>query len=186
MPLCEDGAIRPRAVELDDIVKKYTGEFRRIGKLLGNNGLAVGTGGNLSVRVTGGILVTSTKSSLGDINPDEVVFVFGSEEDKIFYVGQKKPSSETVTHWEIYKINPSVNAVVHVNTGPKDDGDTVTSEKEILYGTKELGEDTGRLLSRHDVVMMKNHGMVSVGKTLDDAAEKMIKNADRDKPYIFT
>ena len=186
MPMYEDDTIRPNNIEIGEIIKQHADEFIRIGKLLNKNGLAIGTGGNLSVRVPGGLLVTSTKSSLAYLKSDEIIFVFASEDDKIFFVGQKKPSSETITHWEIYKMNPSANAIVHVNAGPKDGSDTLISETEIPYGTKDLGEDTGKLLIKRDVVMMKNHGMISTGDDLSHAAEKIIKNADRNKPYIFT
>jgi L-fuculose-phosphate aldolase len=181
-----DGTKRPRAIRIDDIIKEHVQEFIKNGKLIDKNGLAIGHGGNLSVKVPGGILITSTGSLLSDLKPDEIVFVGAADSDFIYFTGPKNPSSETITHWVIYQKNPNARAIAHVNTGPKDSKNIVVSEREITYGTKELGEDTARLLQKTNVVMMKNHGLMAIGNSLAEATQLAIDSGDRKKPYIFT
>lgn len=181
----EFGILRPDPMHIDTVIKEHVPAFIENGKLLEENGLVVGTGGNLSMRVPGGILITSTQSLISDLKSDEIVFVFAADREHVYYVGSKKPSSETITHWVIYQERPDVQAISHVNTGPKDSKDITISKEEIAYGTIDLGYDTAAYLKKVDVVMMRNHGMMIVGQSLSEATKLTIETADREKPYIF-
>lgn len=184
--MVEDNSIkRPHAIRIEDVIKEHVQEFIDNGKLIDKNGLAIGSGGNMSVRVLGGILITSTGSMLSDLRPDEIVFVGAANSDAVYFTGSKKPSSETITHWMIYQKNPGVKAISHVNTGPKNSKNITVSEREIPYGTKELGDDIAMLLQKADVVMMKNHGLMAIGSSLAEATRLVIDAGDKEKPYTF-
>ena len=183
--LCEDGYIRPDMINLDVILQDSFEEFSACGKQIEESGLAVGSGGNMSMRAPGGILVTSTGSKLSNLQLDDIIFVSSADGEKLFYYGQKKPSSETVMHWTIYQVRPEIQAVAHVNVGPKDDRNILTSTKEIAYGTYELAQDTSELFKATNSVMLKNHGVITVGKSLTKATELLIDMTDKNKPYIY-
>ena len=184
--LSKDGVIRPDAIEVHDEIMKHVDDFIKCGKLLGDSGLSIGSGGNISVKMQNGILIKSGGSKLSNMTPEDVVFVTAVEDDKIYFLGPKKPSSETVMHWKIYEKRRDISAIAHVNAGPLDGVEIFVTPVEIAWGTTELGEDTAKLMENRDVLMLKNHGVVTLGKTLEEATKKIIDYADRNKGYIFT
>jgi L-fuculose-phosphate aldolase len=180
-----DGEERPEAISIQKVIDQYVQEFIDNGKKIGENGLAVGSGGNMSIKVPGGILVTSTGSNLSNLKPDDLVFVYEADENNVYYAGHKKPSSETINHWMIFKERKDIEAISHVNVGPKDEEHIVTTKKEIPYGTIELGRVAVNLLQKEDVIMLKDHGVIAVGKNLTEATNLLIESTDKEKPYIF-
>jgi ribulose-5-phosphate 4-epimerase/fuculose-1-phosphate aldolase len=181
-----DGVERPDPVNINNIIENKFNEFIESSKLIERNGLAVGSGGNLSIKVPGGILITSSGSQLSGPKLDEIIFVFYVKGNDIYYCGSKKPSSETIMHWMIYENRPDIKAISHVNVGPKDEKEIITSKDEITWGTRELGEDTANTLQNTNVMMLKNHGIIAVDKNLVDATKIVVEYADNKKPYIFT
>ncbi len=170
---------------MNKMIMKYAKEFIENGKWISERGLAIGTGGNLSVRIPGGMLITATHSPLSDLKSDDVVFVTSVDSDSIYFIGNKKPSIETIMHWKIYNARPDVFAAAHVNVGPLEDKNILISDHEIIYGTGELADDTANFLKESDIVMMKYHGLVAVGKNLHAATNLVVDSADKEKPYIY-
>jgi ribulose-5-phosphate 4-epimerase/fuculose-1-phosphate aldolase len=75
-------------------------------------GFAVGSAGNISVRLADGFLITPTNSSLGRLVPDRL-----SKLDADFaHVSGDKPSKEVFMHRAFYRARPSVGAVVHLHS----------------------------------------------------------------------
>jgi L-fuculose-phosphate aldolase len=181
----EDGATRPDSINIQTLIDKYAQDFIDCGKLIGENGLSVGIGGNLSIKVPGGILVTSTGSALDNLHADEIIFVAEANRENVYFFGSKGPSSESINHWTIYEEMPDVKAVAHVNVGPKEDKNILTTLEEIPYGTIELGLDIIPLLKKTNVAFLKNHGVVTVGQSLLEATYLLIESADKSKPFIL-
>jgi L-fuculose-phosphate aldolase len=181
----EDGATRPDSINIQTLIDKHTQEFIDCCSVIGKNGLSVGSGGNLSVRVPGGMLVTSTGSKLDNLHSDEIVFVAEANKEKVYFFGAKEPSSESINHWTIYEELPHVKAIAHVNVGPKDDKNIPSTLEDIPYGTIELGYGMIPLLKNASTVFLKNHGVVSIGQRLLEATNLLIKSADKNKPFIL-
>jgi len=175
----EDGATRPDSINIQTLIDKYAKDFIDCGNLIGKNGLSVGSGGNLSIKVPGGMLVTSTGSALDNLHADEIIFVAEANRENVYFFGLKGPSSESINHWTIYEKMPDVKAVAHVNSGPKEDKNIPTTLEEIPYGTIELGLDMIPLLRK------TNHGVVAVGQSLLRATNLLIESADKNKPFIL-
>jgi len=181
----EDGATRPDSINIQTLIDKYAQDFIDCGKLIGKNGLSVGSGGNLSIKVPGGMLVTSTGSVLDDLHADEIIFVAEANRENVYFFGSKGPSSESINHWTIYEEMPDVKAVAHVNVGPKEEKNILTTLGEIPYGTIELGLDIIPLLKRANVAFLKEHGVVTIGQSLLEATNLLIESADKSKPFIL-
>jgi L-fuculose-phosphate aldolase len=181
----EDGATRPDAINIQKLIDEHIQEFMDSGKLIGIAGLAVGSGGNLSMRVPGGMLVTSTGSALDDLKPNEIIFVAEADRDRVYFIGSKDPSSESINHWTIYKEMPEVKAIAHVNVGARDDKNIPVTPEDIPYGTIELSYGMLPLFKTTNVIMLKNHGVVTIGQNLTEATDLLIKSADKDKPHIL-
>jgi len=150
-----------------------------ISKIMSKKGLVEKKVGNISERTNEGMVITPSGYDLGSLGEDEVVLVVGYlEKPRIVEVrGKKKPSSESIMHWMIYQEFPKVNAVVHVHPKVLDDKRMPETSKEFPYGTVELAEEVVKTLkkSRKRVVILKNHGVVCVGKSLDDCKKLLFK-----------
>lgn len=183
----DDGYFRPDNVSVDvkKIVKDHIHEFVESGDLIGKAGLAIGSGGNTSIKVPGGMLITSTGSILSELKQNEIIFVIGATNEFVYFIGDKQPSSEALLHWSIYLKRPDIKAIAHVNVGAKDNVKIITSPKELPYGTNLLAQKTASILKNSDTMMMNNHGVVAVGSDLVSATKSVIEIADKNK-FKFT
>lgn len=75
-------------------------------------GHAVGSAGNISVRLTDGFLITPTNSSLGRLDARRI-----SRLDQQFaHVDGDKPSKEVFMHRAFYLARPDAGAIVHLHS----------------------------------------------------------------------
>ena len=181
----EDGATRPDSINIQTLIDKYTKDFIDCSILIGKNGLSVGSSGNLSIKVPGGMLVTSTGSALDNLHDDEIIFVAEANRENVYFFGSKDPSSESINHWTIYEEMPDVKAIAHVNVGPKEDKNIPSTLEKIPYGTIELGLDMIPLLKKTNAIFLKDHGVVTIGQRLLEATNLLIESADKNKPFIL-
>lgn len=99
--------------------------------------------------------------------------------------GMVEPSSEALTHGQIYQLDASVQCVIHAHSpdiwqaAGKIDLPSVGAE--IGYGTPEMAEAVEKLfratpVTRKKIFIMKGHedGVVSFGRSLAEASQVMI------------
>jgi ribulose-5-phosphate 4-epimerase/fuculose-1-phosphate aldolase len=83
-----------------------------LGASLFARGYAVGSAGNISVRVADGFLITPTNSSLGRLDASRI-----SKLDLDFaHVSGDAPSKEVFMHRAFYRARPQAGAVVHLHS----------------------------------------------------------------------
>ena len=148
--------------------------------------------GNVTVKVAEGrYLATQTGVSKADITPDKIGLI--DDEFNIIEAAEGwRPSSEVKMHLKCYHDRPDVGAVVHahppVSTGfacahlPIDDYcmiETVIAVGSVPltpYGTPstdEVPEAIEPYLQEHDVMLLENHGALTVGADLTTAYYRM-------------
>ena len=99
----------------------------------------------------------------------------------------KVPSMETNLHVCVYQKRPDVNSVVHVHSPyatafafsnkklrqlegfGEITGEYVTEVDYYPPGSKKLAKYASDALKNEDKVLLKNHGLISVGKNIDEA-----------------
>lgn len=163
-------------------IKNFKKDIIDIGRLLWDKDLASGLNGNISVRVDENkYLLTGRGTCLGRLGFDDIVFL--DLEGKVFGKGQ--PSSEKLLHSEIYKNFPESKAVIHTHltyaSGYFHANDTltpITFESRLYLGEiKCLEQFTPTVtdikpvidaLKKNSIVVLKNHGVLAMGKTLFD------------------
>lgn len=142
-----------------------------------------GSLGNLSFRFRKGFIITASGLRLKkNLTDDCFVYVVSYNERKnLFFVyGSRNPSSESIMHYFIYKKRKDVNAVFHghderILKAGKRLGIPITTV-ELPYGTKELAIEVAKTLGKtHKFIIMKNHGFVSVGKTMEEAGNLAVR-----------
>lgn len=140
--------------------------------------------GNLSVRVPEGFLVKGGGIELGEMEPENVVLVhdYGHGSNTLIASGLREPSSESIMHYLIYQRMPGVNAVVHAHDQlalEEQDLDYPVTEREEPYGTPELAEQALDALREGNYVVLRNHGSVVVGGSLQEAVDLMLEVHDK-------
>lgn len=180
-----------------DIVKQLID----LGKLLHDRNYTPGYSGNISVRCGDKIIITTSGSANGFLSEDDFV--------EIDYAGNpqdinKKPSSEKMLHIEYYKLREDVNCVVHVHSAAlssfagaaKDLMEPVMIENVCYFGGIPLAEygmpssvdlvkETSKYFKDYTVVLMKNHGVIVGGKSIQDAYLKLEMAEEYAKTVIY-
>ncbi|MFW6098143.1 MAG: class II aldolase/adducin family protein [Chloroflexota bacterium] len=152
-------------------------------------GLARGSGGNISARLDDGrILITPSGLALDDTTPENIVCVHlqtGEWEAAEPYI----PSKETGFHSEIYAARPDVGAIVHCHAPYATSyavrrmdipyvTDAAFKQPPVVHvpyapsGTQELAQNVGQAArSRADfrVMLLDEHGVIAVGADLMEA-----------------
>lgn len=143
-----------------------------------------GSSGNLSFRIVelqNEFIITGTKIGLKEnLGNDKFVTVRRCDFDnhRVFVEGIKEPSSESFLHGAIYNNRPDINAIFHGHSEVllKNSGKSglIETKRESNYGTTELAESVLEILSDLDFFIIKNHGFVSLGKSIDEAGKRVM------------
>lgn len=141
-----------------------------------------GSYGNLSFRARwtrnyNAFIITTAKTGLGALTNECFVKVSGVDlKQGIAYAhGAKEPSSESMVHYVIYRERPEINAIFHGHSPEilvaAERLGIPETEREAPYGTRESVEEVIRILDYKDFLLMKNHGFLALGKTMQEAGE---------------
>ena len=159
-----------------------------IAQKLIETGLNKGTAGNVSVRLkengSDGFLVTPSGMVVEDMSAASMVqmqFDGSYEQGKI-------PSSEWRFHRDILASRADINAVIHTHSMfattlaclHKDippfhymiavtGGDTIRCASYALFGSQALSDNALAALIDRKACLLANHGMIALGRDLDDA-----------------
>ena len=186
-----------------------------IAQKLIETGLNKGTAGNASVRLkengSDGFLITPSGMAVEDMSAASVVqmqFDGSYEQGKI-------PSSEWRFHRDILASRTDVNAIVHTHSMfattlaclHKDippfhymiavvGGDTIRCAPYALFGSQALSNNALAALIDRKACLLANHGMIALGRDLDDAlavtievenlCEQYWRALQLGKPHILT
>jgi L-ribulose-5-phosphate 4-epimerase len=160
--------------------------------------LVVWTMGNVSARdpETGLIVIKPSGIRYEQLSPQNMVVV---DVDGQVVEGALKPSSDTASHCYIYRHLPEVNGVVHTHsryatafaalgmpipcflTGMADEfGGEIPCGCFALIGGEEIGQEVVKCLSgsRSPAVIMQNHGVFTVGKSVEAAVKAAVMAED--------
>ena len=150
-------------------------------------GLTVGTWGNISVRdrETNLIYISPSGIDYEAIREEDIVVL---DNDLEVVDGSATPAIEKVMHVAVLNAREDVNAVIHIHPlyssvlgvngmelpGISEDfvqivGDKMICAEYALPGTPELARNAVKALGDRNAVLLPNHGTLCVGKDLKDA-----------------
>lgn len=147
--------------------------------------LTRGSSGNMSMRSDDGLFITPSALPANSIRADQIVQMSMEGE----WGGEFKPSSEWRIHRDIYQVRPDAGGVVHVHSPfavslsclhksipsfhymiAVAGGKVIPCADYALFGTADLSEAVLRALGNDlKACLMANHGLVTLGKTLEQA-----------------
>jgi ribulose-5-phosphate 4-epimerase/fuculose-1-phosphate aldolase len=160
----------------------------RLAASLFQRGYAVGSAGNISVRIEDGFLITPTNSCLGFLDPAKI----SKLDCEGRHIAGDPPSKEVFLHAAFYETRPGTGAVVHLHStyatatsclGDIDREDAVpplTPYVVMRVGTVKLlpyfrpgdlamGQAIRDLHGQYAAVLLANHGPVVAAKSLEAA-----------------
>jgi len=138
--------------------------------------------GNVSVRTERGFLITPSGLPYTETTPDDLVEL---ALDGTTLAGQRRPSSEWQMHTAIYAARPEARAVVHTHSPLATalscarlpippfhymiayaGGADIRCADYATFGSAELAESCVAALEGRSAVLLANHGVIALGKTL--------------------
>ena len=167
-------------------------------------GLVAWTSGNISARVPGEDLMVIKPSGVGypELTPDSMVVCdldgHAIDDPAVNAVGYL-PSSDTATHAYVYRQMPGVGGVVHTHSGyatawaargeaipcvitamADEFGGEIPIGPFALIGSDEIGRGIVGTLSGHrsPAVLMRSHGVFTIGGTARDALKAAVMCED--------
>lgn len=142
----------------------------------------ISSAGNLSARIGDRFIITAAGSNLGKLTNDDFVEILKVDiySKTITANGIKEPSSETMLHNSIYQKRHDVQVIFH---GHNQELLTLCSQIGLVstkkwhpYGTRELMESVCEVLGKNsNIIIMKDHGFLSFGKTCQQAGNLVIQ-----------
>ena len=164
-------------------------EMVRIVDELYEHGMITPTGGNISVRIADAddeFLITPSMLYKGSLKPQDMVKVNGKGRP---FVRRERPSVETLVHLSVYNAYPDIEAVIHSHArlctalgliggsiAPITvDAASLANTQVVPYclsGSPELCQGTVKALKHSPAVLLQNHGLLTVGWTLRQAANR--------------
>jgi L-fuculose-phosphate aldolase len=162
-----------------------------LGSRLWQRGFVAANDGNLSLRLAENLfLITPAGVSKGFMTPEMMLLV--DERGQVREENGYRPSSELALHLHCYRLRPDARGVVHAHppaatafacariplTAPIL-GETLLSLGEIPVapygrtGTDELPRAIAPLVSRHNGILLSNHGALTLGDTPTAAYYRM-------------
>jgi L-fuculose-phosphate aldolase len=169
---------------------RLAAEIVRVCHRLYARGLIAGTEGNVSARLSRDVILATTAGLCkGDIDETNVVAL---TPDGRALDPNRTPSTEIRMHLALYEQRPDVAAVVHAHP-PTATGFGVAGQDfmapilpELLLltgpvplvpygqpGTQDLPSQIARFAKDHDAFLLANHGVTTVGRSLDEALHRM-------------
>jgi L-ribulose-5-phosphate 4-epimerase len=163
---------------------------------LPGNDLVRWTGGNVSGRdpETGLVVIKPSGVKYPDLRPEQLVVL---DADGTIVEGNLSPSSDTASHLYIYRHRPDVGGIVHTHspyatafaavgkpipvylTAIADEfGGPIPVGGFALIGGEELGKIVVDSIGRSSAVLLKNHGVFTVGKNAEAAVKAAVMTED--------
>ncbi|MED4909367.1 class II aldolase/adducin family protein [Brevibacillus centrosporus] len=167
-------------------------------------GLTVGLSGNVSAidRDTGYIAITPSGMKYEELTPEDITVINENEE---VIDGIRRPSSERLLHITAYRKRPEVNAVFHTHStyatalaAMAEPIPVILAEVAAIaggpipvapytrFGTPELGEIAMESMGSSPAVLLQNHGVVTVGRSLEHAYLIAVDTEESAKIYLMS
>ena len=163
---------------------------------LPKNNLVMWTGGNVSAldKESGLVAIKPSGIRYEALRPEHMVIV---DMDGRVVEGEFKPSSDTASHLFIYRHRPDVGGIVHTHspyatafaavnrpipvvlTAMADEfGGPIPCGGFALIGGEEIGQIVVESIGSSPAVLLKNHGVFTIGRTAEKAVQAAVMVED--------
>jgi L-ribulose-5-phosphate 4-epimerase len=179
-----------------DVLEALREQVWKLHLELPKNDLVRWTGGNVSGRdpETGLVVIKPSGVKYPDLRPEHLVVL---DVDGKIVEGNLSPSSDTASHLYIYRRRPEVGGIVHTHspyatafaaagkpipvylTAIADEfGGPIPVGGFALIGGEELGKIVVDAIGSSPAVLLKNHGVFTIGKNAEAAVKAAVMTED--------
>ena len=141
--------------------------------------------GNLSFRVRpdgDAFIISGSQVGWKDrLTDDRFVTVQGCDMDRgiVFASGTRDPSSESMLHFAIYHSRKDIQAVFHGHSREilkcVNKLNLPETREKAPYGSIELVRSVIEVLGDTNFILIRKHGFISLGETMNEAGERAIE-----------
>ncbi|MGB9790347.1 L-ribulose-5-phosphate 4-epimerase [Thermotoga caldifontis] len=165
-------------------------ELHEAHMILEKYGLVAYTSGNVSVRVNEHVIIKPSGVPYSTLKPEDYVVVDLEGE---VVEGSKKPSIDTATHLYLYRNIDWARSIIHTHstfstvwavvekpipvlcTAHADVfGEEIPLTEYAPVGSEAIGKAVLKVIGRSGAVLLRKHGVMVVGDSLEDAIKKAI------------
>ncbi|SFR01122.1 class II aldolase/adducin family protein [Desulfoscipio geothermicus] len=167
--------------------EKVKEQVLKTGLRMAGSGLVAGTWGNITARVPGEHIFVVTPSGIpyDAMSKTDLVVVDGGGR---VIEGERRPSTELKLHLAVYNARPDAGAIVHTHSVYASAlavagkplppiledqvqlaGDEVPVARYARAGTSNLAAVAVEALGQNNAVLLANHGLVGIGRTVEEA-----------------
>ena len=178
------------------LLDQLRGEISRLHAELPRNNLVAWTSGNVSGRdpESGLVVIKPSGVPYDKLTPENMVVV---DLDGNVVEGKLKPSSDTFAHVYVYRHRSEVNGIVHTHstfatawaavgrpipvvlTAICDEfGGPIPVGAYAKIGGDEIGQEILRSIGSSPAILMKNHGVFTIGRTPEAAVKTAVMVED--------
>ena len=178
------------------MLESLRAEILRLHLELPRNGLVTWTSGNVSGRdpQTGLVVIKPSGIRYEDLTAESMVVL---DPDGKLVEGRYKPSSDTSAHLYVYRHRPDVHGVVHTHspfatafaavgrpipavlTAICDEfGGPIPVGEYAEIGGDAIGREVVRSIGDSPAILMKNHGVFTIGRTAEEAVKAAVMVED--------
>ncbi len=188
-----------------ELERELISELVILSRELAAKGYAPASGGNASLRTAEGVWMTRSGCLMHSLTEGDLVLV-DENGQKIRGTGQ--PSKEVILHLAVYRKNPATGVVFHFHPPHTIAACSLLADGEDpipamvptylmrVYGTElipyappgsvELAEGVERVAGNHQVILLRNHGLVSSGETVLQAAQAVEETEENARIYLLS
>jgi len=174
-------------------IQRLKKEMIAVGKRSVDLGYVTTVGGNICYRLSESMfLITVSGIPLDELTPERILLI--DKDGNPLDSSEAKPSKETPMHLSILKARSDVNAVLHLHPlvsttlASIDEPITPVTSEELFFlgdkvgivpflpaGSSALHEAVLREALSCNIIILKNHGCVALGKDLREAFYRVVK-----------
>lgn len=172
-----------------DALKTHKKDIAYFMRRLYKRGLTTSSGGNISLRQNGFLLITPSQTDKGRMKAKEICVI---DSEGLNQSPKQKFSMETAMHQAVYAVRDDVKAIVHahppfatsfavnhqtINTALMGESWAVLGIPAFapyaLMGSEALADTVAQAAINANVVVMANHGILAMGSSLLEAFDRI-------------
>ena len=136
----------------------------------------LGDHGNMSCRTVEGLVITARATKKGQLRPEQFVEVIELEEPPSRLLlrcrGRFLPSTDALLHLRLYRCRPEITAILHghdpATLARQASLQLPLTQHSALRPSLELIEEVCELATQHDYILLRDHGFIALGRSLED------------------
>jgi L-fuculose-phosphate aldolase len=181
-----DAVLAERVIPQDPRIPELIAWAARFASLGWTPSYGPGDHGNLSCRTPQGLLISARATVKARLHPEQFTEVLGVIRDgprvEVRCRGIHLPSTDTRLHLELYARRPDIQAILHGH-----DARTLAKAAELglpvtahsaSMPSLELIDDACKLVERSDYIILRDHGFLTLGPSIQAAGEQALRHAD--------